>query len=181
MRRAVMVACALALTACSTADASPSQGAVAAQQDRAASTTRNAAAPSKSAAAGRQPAPSNPAAGGATTSPSSPDSGAALPNSAEISVRLGAACVTPGGRQTLTITTRGQASVSFNTRYADGHLGNTYGGVGIGTTTADGAFHTAWTVAAAAPLGSAAVMAGMSRDSHWWTAPAAGFTVAARC
>lgn len=96
-------------------------------------------------------------------------------------MRLGATCVAPGARQTLTITTRGQASVSFNTRYADGHLGNTYGGVGIGTTTADGAFHTAWTVAAAAPPGSAAVMAGMSRDSHWWTAPAAGFTVAARC
>ncbi len=107
-------------------------------------------------------------------------SGALSASSADITVTLGAGCVVPGGRQTIAISTHGQASVSYGTRYADGAVG-TYGGVRAGTTDSAGQFRDEWTVAPDAPAGSASVQAGMSRGGRWSTAPIISFTVAAHC
>lgn len=109
-----------------------------------------------------------------------PANGAAAAGDA-ITLTLGAACVAPGGRQSLTIDTGTLASISFDTRYADGSLGSTNGGAGIGRTNADGIYRTQWTVSTAAPPGPATVSAGASRDGRLWTSAPATFTVAARC
>jgi hypothetical protein len=151
---------------------------------------RDAATPVGARAPGGAAVPTAAAAGvvddanrAAPTAPASarPGTGAAAASSSPLRIALGATCVTPGGRQTVAITLDGAASVSFNTRYADGNLGTTYGGSGVGTTAADGTYRSAFTVSAAAPLGTATVNAGASRNGHLWTAAPATFTVATRC
>jgi hypothetical protein len=131
------------------------------------------------------PGPHQGAAGATLGASGSPDT-AGLPtgpraSSPRITVILGAACVALGGQQTIYIATQGQASVSYNTHYADGKLGGDYGGVGIGVTDATGVYRGAWTVSGRAALGTATIDAGMSQGGTWATAPGVSFSVATHC
>lgn len=172
-------ACALLGTACggnappvglTGAAASPGTTGAAAHAAPSGAASPTAHAPASGVAAGG-------AKGGAAAS-ATPQTNAAQGG---ITLTLGAACVVPGGRQSLTITTGAPSSVSYDTRYADGSLGSTYGGVGISRTAADGTYRTAWTVSTAAPAGTATVSAGASRNGYLRTAVPATFTVAAHC
>jgi hypothetical protein len=92
--------------------------------------------------------------------------------------------VVPGGEQTATVRSTPGFQVTVNPRYADGRMGNAYGGLAVAQTIGpDGAYTLNWQVAGNAPLGQAAVLAGAAstsgpRQSGTASAP---FRVAARC
>jgi hypothetical protein len=170
---------ACAPTAAATSPAVPSQHGVAGSVDgRAPNPASSATSARGSGAAGTsatgRPMPQTPA-------PAPFPSGGPTAATAQISVRLAFACVAPGQRQYITITTPRQSSVTFNTHYPDGKSGSDYGGVAIGTTTTAGTYQNGWTVASGAPLGVATVEAGASRDGSVATAPGVRFNVAAHC
>lgn len=78
----------------------------------------------------------------------------------EIEVSLAGSCVRPGGTQSITITTRPQAGVGFDTVYADGRGGAMEGhhGGNLGGQTDDkGTWAHTWVVAPTAPAGQARV------------------------
>jgi hypothetical protein len=77
-----------------------------------------------------------------------------LPSSAPLTVRLGAACVVPGGEQRLVVQTVAEAFVAFDNLYADGRDGQVHGGAnGRARSDARGRYVTSWRVAPDAPLG----------------------------
>lgn len=78
----------------------------------------------------------------------------------EMSAEVTEPCVRPGGLQTLTVRTKDNAGIAFDTVYADGLSGlkdGHYGGNDGGYTDDDGTYTATWTVAATAPKGPAAV------------------------
>jgi len=93
---------------------------------------------------------------------------------------LGANCVVPGGTQSLTAYSRPGYSVSFNSQYADGKFGNSYGGYGVLATDARGVARATWTVAATAPIGTVTVAAGTANGGPA-TVVRETFTLAAHC
>ena len=95
-------------------------------------------------------------------------------------VSLGSACVVPGGTQTLAAHSRPGYTVAFNSRYADGKSGDTYGGFGVLPTDASGTVTSHWTVAATAPLGTVTLGAGTANGGPATTLTRT-FTVAAHC
>ena len=74
---------------------------------------------------------------------------------APVATSFAASCVIPGGHQALTITAPAGYTVAFDTQYADGNDGSTYGGTDTGIVGADGHFTSSWTVSALAPPGGA--------------------------
>jgi hypothetical protein len=95
-------------------------------------------------------------------------------------VTLGASCVVPGGLQTLTAQRRPGYTVAYNSHYADGKTGDTYGGSGLLTTDARGRAVATWTVATSAPLGQVTIGVGTANGGAPITATRT-FVVAAHC
>lgn len=96
-------------------------------------------------------------------------------------VTLGSSCVVPGGTQTLVAQSRPGYTVAFNTRYADGSMGNVHGGYGVLPTDAQGRATSSWTVSASTPLGTAIVFAGTATSGGSPTTLSRSFVVAAHC
>ena len=94
---------------------------------------------------------------------------------------LDSACVTPGGEQTLTVHTNPSWSVTYNSTYADGRHGDTYGGRGVDIAGADGSVHASWRVDVAAPPGPATVYVGSQHGTTSAAVITARFTVAQQC
>ena len=131
----------------------------------------------------------NPAPG--TSAPPSASRGAAAsatlrpgvssaPTASWFTVTLGASCVVPGGTQTLTAQSHPGYTVAYNSHYADGHTGDSYGGYGVVATDAHGRVVVSWTVSASAPLGPVTVGAGTANGGPATTLTRS-FTVAAHC
>jgi hypothetical protein len=97
-----------------------------------------------------------------------------------LGVTLGASCVVPGGTESLTVQSRPGYSVAFNTRYADGKGGDSYGGSGVLPTNQQGVARTTWVVTAAAPLGGAVVNVGTANGGTS-AMMHASFTVSKQC
>lgn len=112
------------------------------------------------------------AAQGHTAPPPSP--------AASFTVTLAASCVIPGGTQTLTAQSRPGYTVAYNSHYADGKTGDTYGGYGLLTTDARGRAVATWTVATSAPLGQVTIGVGTANGGAPTTATRT-FVVAAHC
>lgn len=72
-------------------------------------------------------------------------------------------CVSPGGRATVRVTTRPEASVVYHAVYSDGQggsdppFGASYGGSDQGVADTQGRYVHTWTVAKNAPAGDARV------------------------
>jgi hypothetical protein len=107
--------------------------------------------------------------GGASSAGKTPPSAAPTPTATgpadhreiPLDAALSAACVTPGGSQTITIHGDPYWGVVFDTRYPDGKDGQTYGGIDYrGNTGASGTYVMTWAVSVAAPVGDADVEAG---------------------
>jgi hypothetical protein len=101
-----------------------------------------------------------------------------------VTVTLAAACVAPGGQETATVTSRPGLQVSVNLRYADGKMGNAYGGLAVARTIGpDGTYSETWTVSAQAPAGRVTVSAGVASTSGPRVAGTgtAAFTVSDHC
>lgn len=79
---------------------------------------------------------------------------------------LSAACVTPGGLETLTIKTVAGYSVTFDAQYSDGKDGQRYGGFGYGYATSAGTFGGTWAVAPNAPLGKVIVWVAVAHGQY---------------
>lgn len=118
------------------------------------------------------------AAGGQRTATPRPASSAAADG--WFTVTLGASCVVPGGTQTLAAQSRPGYTVAYNSRYADGRMGDAYGGDGVVATDAHGRVSVSWTVSASAPLGTVSVGAGTANGGPATTLTRS-FTVAAHC
>jgi len=93
---------------------------------------------------------------------------------------LSASCVVPGGTETLTAHSRPGYTVAYNTRYADGKMGDSYGGYGVVPTDAAGTAVIRWTVSPSAPLGSATVSVGTGNGGPTTTL-SRSFVVAGHC
>lgn len=149
---------ALTLTGCGSASGPVAAGPSAAP--RRAGAVRATAGPERSAApeagrgpSGTAPAPASAVAGGAngTADPPLPSG---LPSSAPLAVRLGAACVVPGGTQRLVVETLPNAFVAFDNLYADDRDGRVHGGAeGRARSDAQGRYVATWRVAPDAPPG----------------------------
>ncbi|HEX6489038.1 MAG TPA: hypothetical protein VF137_09260 [Candidatus Dormibacteraeota bacterium] len=79
---------------------------------------------------------------------------------------LSAACVTPGGVETLTIKTVPGYAVTFDAQYADGKDGQKYGGFGYGYASSAGTFGGTWAVAPTAPLGTVTVWVAIAHGQY---------------
>jgi len=187
VRRATVLALVtVALTGCSASDATTSAR-VAAARSSADAASSASATPSSPESSGHPGATGLPGGGTQVASSGNQGSSGASnlsgPHSTAngITVTLGYGCVVPGGQQAIAIDTHGQASVSFNTRYRDGKLGQDYGGVMIGMTDAAGSFRDAWTIAQNAAVGTATVQVGMSQGGRTTAAYPISFEVATRC
>jgi hypothetical protein len=169
------VLAAAALTACGATTTRPASDAAprgtAAASGPAAATPPAASAPAApavrtpaTAARGAAPAARGTAAAGATTAPpTDPPLPSGLPSSAPLRVRLAAACVTPGGEQSVVVETLPEAYVAFDNLYPDGRTGAAYGGnEASGRTGADGRFTAVWRVAPGTPEGRVRVDVGVS-------------------
>ncbi len=90
-----------------------------------------------------------------------------------VSARFGSACVRPGERQTITITTLPEAVVAYHAQYSDGKDAldpGYYGGNSGGTTDARGVWTDSWVVSPAAPAGAVRVdVIGQSNDDRGYT------------
>lgn len=112
--------------------------------------------------------------------PSAPPTSAAV----AVVVSVAFACVQPGAQQTVVVRSRPGLQVTVNLRYADGHMGDAYGGLAVAQTIGpDGTYRETWTLPPAAPAGPATVYAGVASTSG---PRAAGtgtgtFTIADRC
>ncbi len=144
------------------------------------------------AAASHAAATPHPAASPQVANPdrgSPPSSSSPHPSalSATLDVQLAAACVSIGGRQTITVHTRPTYSVVFNTYYRDGSEGTAhaissddrpYGG---GYASDDGTFAATWTVASGTPTGDVELRVGSSNGSPPDYVRTVHFQVAAPC
>jgi hypothetical protein len=93
---------------------------------------------------------------------------------------MAAACVTPGGRQSLHLQAPPNYRVAFNAQYSDGGDGARYGGVGQGELDGSGQYSSTWLVAPDAPLGPVTVWIAVSGDdASAFRQPT--FTVASHC
>lgn len=121
-------------------------------------------------------------AGRASSTPAAPHPHATATAAASwFTVTLGSSCVVPAGTQTLVAQSRPGYTVAFNTRYADGSMGNAHGGYGVLPTDAQGRVTSSWTVSASAPLGTAIVFAGTASSGGSPTTLSRSFVVAAHC
>ncbi len=126
-------------------------------------------------------ATSAPAAPAGTPRAAATQAPAAAAASADwFTVTLGSTCVVPGGTQTLSAQSRPGYTVSYNSHYADGSMGNTNGGFGVLATDAAGRASTSWTVATTAPLGSVTVYLGTANGGAPTTLRRS-FVVASHC
>ncbi len=101
-----------------------------------------------------------------------------------LTVRLAASCVAPGRTQTVVVRSHPSLQVAVNPRYADGKMGDVYGGEDVAQTIGpDGAFRETWKLAEGTPAGSVIVYAGVSATSgaRVQGTASATFTVAQRC
>jgi hypothetical protein len=106
------------------------------------------AAAAGSAAASPVPARVRPSAAADPPLPSG------LPSSAPLDVRLGAACVAPGGTQRLVVETLPNAFVAFDNLYADDRDGQVHGGAeGRARSDARGRYVATWRIAPDTPPG----------------------------
>jgi hypothetical protein len=74
-----------------------------------------------------------------------------------VTVKLDAACTTPGSAQTLTVTAPGGYYLSTDAQYSDGADGRKYGGYYVGKVPANGTYKLPWVVSPKAPLGKVTV------------------------
>lgn len=102
-------------------------------------------------------------------------------SSAGITVTLAYACVQPGGQQLVRIEVPQQASVAYNTWYADQKSGTDYGGEAVGVTDSRGAYESGWTVSVHAPVGRATVRAGARYANTTSVAADVAFNVSTHC
>jgi hypothetical protein len=113
-------------------------------------------------APGTSHAPGSSATSGGTAGPSgsSPTPSAAYsPTRVELDAKLSKTCVKPGDPITLTVNARPKMKIIFDTTYADGKDGATYGGFERdGNADANGRYAKTWTVSPAAAQGDAEVI-----------------------
>jgi hypothetical protein len=86
----------------------------------------------------------------------SPTPSAPFPTAFDVAARFGSACIRPGERQTITITTLSKTSVAYHATYSDGKNAfdpGYYGGNNGGVTDANGRWTDSWVVGAGAPPG----------------------------
>lgn len=77
-----------------------------------------------------------------------------------VDATLAVACLRPGSVQTLTVSTRPNAALGYDTQYPDGKTGmhrDSYGGNGAGKADESGKYTGTWPVASNAPPGTAIV------------------------
>ena len=101
-----------------------------------------------------------------------------------VEVAVTAQCVVPGAQQTETVTSTPGLQVTVNPRYADGKMGDVYGGLAFAQTVPpDGRYVFNFTVSLQAPTGPVTVYAGVASTSG----PREGgqattqFSIASRC
>lgn len=140
--------------------------------------TFHATAPATSGHSGGT-APGGGATASATPAPT-PIQYAAGTTPAPATVAVASACVTPGGKQTLTVQSTPGFQYQFDTQYSDGKDGAVYGGVGKGNVPPNGTVSATWTVAVNAPPGQAVVYVAVA-GGHSSAFRQATFTVARSC
>lgn len=87
----------------------------------------------------------------------------ATPSPAPLTVRLGSACVVPGGEQRMTVRTLPGAFVAYDNLYPDNRDGQVHGGAdGRARAGADGALTVTWRVGPDTPAGPVRVDVGAS-------------------
>ena len=84
------------------------------------------------------------------------------PTAFDVSARVDSACLSPGERQSITITTRPETPVAYHAKYSDGTNAfdpNYYGGNNGGNTDLAGSWADSWVVKAGAPPGRTRLIA----------------------